>query len=590
MTDTKATGLGNGVYDRFPPDARDALDAIIDARRDVRRRFLPDPIPGEVMGHILEAAHKAPSVGLSQPWDFLIITAEETRAAVAGHVEEERARYQASLAHGRAGKFSQLKIHGIMEAPVLLVVTSTRERGGANVLGRFTQAEATEYSTCLAIQNLWLAARAEGVGVGWVSFYRPEAIAELLSLPPHVKALSLLCMGYVDGFDPSPELALFDWASPRPLSWAVHYERWGNQEVSPMQQALDAVAPLDAEAMALTEKHQASLTKPAGSLGVLETLSVQLAGITKVSPPRIPEAATVAIFAGDHGVVSQGVTPWPSEVTGQMVANFLAGGAAINAIARQVGAEVVVVDVGVATELTPAKGLMRRKVRSGTGDIATGPAMSESEARRAVEIGVEIARELVAAGARVLITGEMGIGNTTPSTALISQITGVSPGELTGRGAGIDDGMLARKVEVIEAALARARAAGELSDPFRLLAELGGLEIGALAGFIIGAAASRVPVIVDGVIAAAGLGVAAMIAPLASGYAIAGHLSKEPAAGAMLAHLGLRPLLDLDLRLGEGSGAALALPLLQAATRIVQEMATFDSAGVSHKDDPDPGN
>ncbi|MDA8207425.1 MAG: nicotinate-nucleotide--dimethylbenzimidazole phosphoribosyltransferase [Actinomycetota bacterium] len=588
MSDKELIEAAAANRGRFPLEAREALDAIVTARRDVRRRFLPDPIPREVLWHVLGAAHRAPSVGLSQPWDFLVITSEEARAEVARHVEEERARYQASLASGRAGTFSQLKVHGIMEAPVLLAVTSTRERGGANVLGRYTQPEATEYSTCLAIQNLWLAARAEGIGVGWVSFYRPEVVAELLNLPTHVKALALLCLGYVDGFDPSPELALFDWASPRPLEWAVHYEKWGSQEVSPLQQALDAIGPLDAEAMAQTRQHQASLTKPAGSLGILEDLSVQLAGISRVAPPRVPESATVAVFAGDHGVVRSGVTPWPSEVTAQMVANFLAGGAAINVIARQVGAEVVVVDVGVATELAPAKGLMRRKVRSGTGDISIESAMSEQEARRAVEVGVEVARELVAAGARVLITGEMGIGNTTPSAALISEMTGMAPAELTGRGTGIDDEMLAHKVSVIEEALRRARVAGDLSDPFRLLAELGGMEIAALAGFVLGAAASRVPVIVDGVIAAAGLGIAARIAPGSANYAIAGHLSQEPAARAMLEHLCMRPLLNLDLRLGEGSGAALAFPLVQAAARVAQEMATFESAGVTRKDGTTP--
>nr|MDA8262779.1 5,6-dimethylbenzimidazole synthase [Actinomycetota bacterium] len=370
MMDSEQLGGRAPTYDRFPEEARSALDAVIAARRDVRRRFLSDPIPAEILRHVLEAAHQAPSVGLSQPWDFLVITSEDTRAKIASHVEEERTRYQASLALGRRGVFSQLKVHGIMEAPVLLVVTSTRERGGANVLGRYTQPEATEYSTCLAIQNLWLAARAEGVGVGWVSFYQPEVVTNMLGLPPSVKPLAMLCMGYVDGFDPSPELAMFDWASTRPLSWAVHYERWGNQEVSPLEQAISAISPLDEEAMALAAKHQASLTKPAGSLGVLEEISIRLAGITKVSPPRIPESATVAIFAGDHGVVRSGVTPWPSEITTQMVGNFIAGGAAINAIARQVGAEVVVVDVGVAGELAPANGLLRRKVRPGTGDIA----------------------------------------------------------------------------------------------------------------------------------------------------------------------------------------------------------------------------
>jgi nicotinate-nucleotide--dimethylbenzimidazole phosphoribosyltransferase len=572
------------VVSRFPHEVRSGLDDVIAARRDVRRRFREDPIPAEVMRHILQAAHQAPSVGLSQPWDFLIVTSAKKRGRVAKHVEDERERYRQSLAGGRVSTFGQLKVHGIMEAPVLLVVTSTRERGGANVLGRYTQPEATEYSTCLAVENLWLTARAEGIGVGWVSFYQPDEIMKILGLPVHVRPLALLCMGYVDGFDPSPELARFGWAAPRPLSWAVHYEKWGALEVSPLAQALDVLAPLDPHAMAEAERHQLTLTKPPGSLGALERVAVQLSGISQMVPPPIPTSATIAIFAADHGVAKSGVTTWPSEVTTQMVSNFLAGGAAINAIARQVGAEVVVVDVGVESELAPAQGLMRRKVRPGTDNIAERRAMTEAEARRAVEVGVEVARELISAGAHVLITGEMGIGNTTTSAALIAQMTSVPPADVTGRGTGIDDPMYRHKVDVVETALRRAQRHGGLGDPFRLLSELGGLEIAALAGYIVGAAAARVPVIIDGVIAAAGLGVAHLLAPESVSYAIGGHLSQEPAARVMLAHLGVAPLLDLHLRLGEGTGAALAFPIVQVAARTAVEMATFDAAGVTQKD------
>jgi nicotinate-nucleotide--dimethylbenzimidazole phosphoribosyltransferase len=277
----------------------------------------------------------------------------------------------------------------------------------------------------------------------------------------------------------------------------------------------------------------------------------------------------VAIFAGDHGVVEAGVTPWPSEVTRQMVGNFCAGGAAINAIARQVGAEVVVVDVGVIGELDPAPNLLRRKVRQGTGNIAVEAAMSRQDARSALDVGAEVARELVAAGGRCLITGDMGIGNTTPSAALIAHFTGVPAAEVVGRGTGIDDAMYEHKVSVVEAALARAASEVPSDDDLGALASLGGLEIAALAGFIVGGAAAGVPVIVDGVIAAA---------------ALVGHRSAEPGSQAALSFLGLRPLLTLDLRLGEGTGACLALPLVQAAARVLQEMSTFDQAGVTSKD------
>lgn len=334
-------------------------------------------------------------------------------------------------------------------------------------------------------------------------------------------------------------------------------------------------------ALAARELHN-RLTKPQGSLGFLETLGVQLCAIAGECPPPVPEPATIAVFAGDHGVVRAGVTPWPSEVTAQMVANFCGGGAAINVLARHVAAQVVVVDVGVATPIPgDAKGLLRRNVKRGTGNLAEEAAMSTDEALAALNVGADVAREALATGARLLVTGDMGIGNTTPSAALIAAFTFSSPRDVTGRGTGIDDEMLTVKTRVIEAALARLTPD---ATPLDILAEVGGLEIAALAGFIVAGAAAQVPVIIDGVIAVAAAVVARAFAPNVVGYLIAGHRSSEPGASAGLVHLGITPVLDLGLRLGEGSGAALAVPLVQAAAKILREMATFDSAGVSEKD------
>ena len=572
---------GMGAFDAA---ARRSLRQIIDARRDVRRRFLPTAVPDDVLDRVLQAAHRAPSVGLSQPWDFLILTDPLVRAEVAAHVDEERRRFAASLPAARARTFDDLKVEAIRETPLNLVVTSTLERGGAHVLGRYTQPEMAHYSTCLAVENLWLTARAEGLGVGWVSFYRPSVLSSILGLPHHVVPIAYLCVGYVEEFDPAPELALRGWAKPRPLSWAVHKESWDHRMSHPFDDALAAITGVDRLAMDEAREHHGRLTKPAGSLGELEALGVQLAGIARRSPPPIPEPATVAVFAGDHGVVSAGVTPWPSEVTRQMVGNFCAGGAAINAIARQVGAEVVVVDVGVNGDLDPAPNLLRRKVRHGTANIVDQPAMTRPEAQAALDAGAEVARELVASGARCLITGDMGIGNTTPSAALIAFFTGQAVAEVVGRGTGIDDVMLAHKVTVVEAALLRTSREVTPDDALGALASLGGLEIAALAGFVVGGAAAGVPVVIDGVIAAAALVTAAALCPAVPDYCIARPRSAAPGARAVLDYLGLRPLLVLDLRLGEGSGACLALPLVQAAARVLQEMATFDQAGVTSKD------
>lgn len=362
--------------------------------------------------------------------------------------------------------------------------------------------------------------------------------------------------------------------SPGETVRAFLAERYG-----PLAAAVELVGPLDVEAEAAARDHHDRLTKPPGSLGRLEALGIRLAAIAGVHPPPRPAPAAIAVFAGDHGVVEEGVTAWPQEVTGQMVANFVAGGAAINVLARQHGASVTVVDVGVAG-LAPldAPHLLRLNVRRGTANLAAGPAMTLGETQAALDVGAAVAVDLVAAGAAALVTGDMGIGNTTPASALIAVFTGRSPADVTGRGAGIDDRAMAAKVAVIERALGRL---GAEREPLAVLAEIGGLEIAALAGFIIGGASHRVPVMIDGVIADAALLVAAELCPAATAYAIAGHRSTEAGATAVLEHLGLEPLLDLGLRLGEGSGAALALPVLDSAALILQQMATFDGAGVA---------
>jgi nicotinate-nucleotide--dimethylbenzimidazole phosphoribosyltransferase len=352
--------------------------------------------------------------------------------------------------------------------------------------------------------------------------------------------------------------------------------------IGPFEAARALVGPTDADAQRRALDHHDQLTKPPGSLGRVEALGVQLAAIAGEDPPPVPTPAAVAVFAGDHGVLAEGVTSWPQEVTAQMVANFVAGGAAINVLARQAGATVTVVDIGVASDLDAlgldgAPNLLRRNVRPGTANLATGPAMTEEEARRALDVGAEVATRLVGEGARALVTGEMGIGNTTPSAALIAALVGHRPAEITGRGTGIDDETLARKVAVIERALARVP---DGADPVRVLAEVGGLEIAGLAGFIVGGASHHVPVVVDGVIAGAALLVAHALCPAVRPYVVAGHRSTEPGATAVLDHLALEPVLDLGLRLGEGSGACLALAVLEAAALVLQEMATFDGAAV----------
>jgi nicotinate-nucleotide--dimethylbenzimidazole phosphoribosyltransferase len=565
--------------------APEAFYQLAGARRDVRNGFRPDPVDDELLTRVLAAAHQAPSVGLSQPWDFLILRDRAARERVHRLARAQQDVFAAALPRARARAFSQLKVEAILESPVNVVVTCDPTRGGRHVLGRHAQPQVAQYSAVCAVQNLWLAARAEGLGVGWVSFFDERALAQALELPGHVQVIAYLCVGHVEEFPPAPELVLSGWARQRPLAWAVHHGRWGQrglpgaEPVSLLADTLAAIRPPDAAAAAAAAERQLQLTKPPGSLGFLEDLSVRLAGIAGECPPPLPEPAVVAVFAGDHGVHAQQVTPWPQEVTAQMVANFLASSAVVNAIAGQAGAEVCVVDVGVAADLPAAPGLLPRKVRRGTADMTVAPAMTLEEARQAVEAGIETARDLVTAGNRCLVTGDMGIANTTASAALIAVFTGADPVEVTGRGTGVDDETWSRKVDVVRRALARHRP--DAADPLSVLAAVGGLEQAALVGYLLGAAALRVPVVLDGVIAGAAALVAVALSPESVHYMVAGHRSTEPGASRALAALGLRPVLELGLRLGEGSGAALALPVVQAAARVLRDVATFDSAGVS---------
>lgn len=338
------------------------------------------------------------------------------------------------------------------------------------------------------------------------------------------------------------------------------------------------IVPPDEAAAAAARARQDTLTKPPGSLGRLEALSIQLAGVARQAQPVIKDKAIITM-AGDHGVVAEGVSAFPQEVTPQMVINFLHGGAAINVLARHVGARVVIVDMGVAGDLPDHPDLVVKKVAPGTENMAKGPAMTREQAEQAIRAGVEVVEAEIARGLDIVGTGEMGIGNTTPSAAICAVLTGETPAVICGRGTGVDDSGLQRKVDAVERAIAVNQP--DPADGLDVLAKVGGYEIGGLAGVILGAAANGIPVMVDGFISTAAAMIAVAIEPGVRPYLIAAHRSKERGHGIMLEWLQLDPLLDFDLRLGEGTGAALGISLAEAACRVLSEMATFGEAGVS---------
>jgi len=347
-----------------------------------------------------------------------------------------------------------------------------------------------------------------------------------------------------------------------------------------INQTISGIKPLDKKSMGEARIRQDNLTKPQGSMGQLETLSIQVAGIKGDPKPRITHKV-IFTLAGDHGVTKDGVSAYPSEVTPQMVYNFLRGGAGINVLARHIGARVVVADLGVASVLERHPDLKDRKVAMGTRNMAAGPAVSREEAIRSIEAGIELVEEELPIGVDILGTGDMGIGNTTASSAITAAITGADVAAVTGRGTGIDDKGWEKKVKVIKKALELNRP--DPKDAIDVLSKVGGFEIGGIAGVILAGARYRIPVVIDGFISGAAALIAATLSPEVKPFLIASHQSAEQGHRVLLEYLGLKPLLNLDLRLGEGTGAALGIFLVEASLKILDEMATFSEAGVSEK-------
>lgn len=345
-----------------------------------------------------------------------------------------------------------------------------------------------------------------------------------------------------------------------------------------IQDTIKKISPLDKASLESARARQDTLTKPLGSLGRLEELSIQIAGIKGQPIPRTDRKAVI-VMASDHGVVAEGVAPYPQEVTVQMVSNFVQGGAAINVLARLAGARVTIVDIGVAGALPPGPVVKSRKIAPGTANMAKGPAMTYQQAEQAIKTGIDIFEQEFARGLDIVATGEMGIGNTTASSAICAAITGHPAEKVTGKGTGLDEEGLKRKIEIVKKAIEVNQPSNR--DPLDVLAKVGGFEIGGLAGVILGAASHRIPVVIDGFISGAAALIAVGMSLQVRPYLIAAHVSAEPGHKIMLEHMGLHPLVNLGMRLGEGTGGMIGLMLCDAATRTLAEMATFGEAGVS---------
>jgi len=566
---------------------QDVIHRLILARRDIRR-FRSEPVSENALVRILGAAHAAPSVGLMQPWNFIVIDSLEIRQQIKSSFAAVNAREQSKLeGDPRAELYDSLKLEGILEAPLNIAVTCDHSRGGSFVLGRAPMPRTAAYSVCLAIENLWLAARVEGVGVGWVSILDPEAVTRILGLPPEVELIAYLCIGYPIEFRSKPLLEEVGWRNREQLQPFVFANQWGHPRKLEDRRARLLKEPLPEPETAIAEAARLKIarkTKPLGSLGVLENVAIRLASLQQTLEPRL-NRKRICVYAGTHGVTAEGVSAYPGAVTGQMVLNFLQGGAAINVLARHAGVDLHIIDTGVDAvwpeEIANTPNFFGRSVRRGTRNFLREPAMSPEECDRSISIGREQAQRAQADGVEVLGIGEMGIGNTTAASCLLAVLCGFSPAEAVGRGTGVSDTVLTRKIEVVSQAIERHSGAIAGEAGLYWLQTVGGFEIAAMTGTILAAAEINLPLVVDGFIATAAAAAAFQINPRSRQVCFFSHRSDEQAHGKALRALGVEPLLDLKMRLGEGTGAALAMPVLEAAAKVLCEMATFDTANVS---------
>ena len=560
----------------FSLDERKAVYKAIFSRRDIRM-YRPTPIPSESLHRILQAGHSAGSVGMMQPWNFILLDDVEKRSRVHRHFAACNTRASEVWSDEKQVHYGALKLQGILDSPLNIIITCDHTRGGTHVLGRHTIPETDTYSTCLAVQNMWLAARSEGIGMGWLSIMEPDVVKTILEIPEHVSIIAYMTVGFPVEFPKTPLLEAVGWKKREALQNVVFNNGWNvpylentgaNEESAPTK---TSISSFDSQT---AENRQENLTKPKGSLGKLESVALQICRLQRSERPVLNDAA-VYILAGDHGVTEERISAYIPEMTAKMVIQFVSGGAAINAIARENNQSLNVVDMGVDHDFSSATGVIAAKVRRGTRNFSREPAMTREECQLAIQRGREL---LFGNTASIIGIGEMGIGNSSSACAIACAMLGLSVSSAVGMGTGIGQETLLRKTSVIQTALDLHRE--QCTGPFQILQRMGGFEIAGLVGLLLEAAENSIPVVLDGFITGAAALVAVRMNPKVRDVLIAGTRSSEPSHQPILDELDLHPLLNLGIRLGEGAGAAMAIPLVQSACRCLAEMTTFEEAGI----------
>jgi nicotinate-nucleotide--dimethylbenzimidazole phosphoribosyltransferase len=530
----------------FPQDSRSAFYDVVGARRDVRR-FRPDPVDPQILRRVLAAAHMAPSVGHSQPWRFIVVADPGTRDRAGRMADEQRLRQARQLDPEAARRLLDLQLEGIREAPLGVVVACDRRTPAAGVLGRATFPDSDMWSCACAIQNLWLAARAEGLGVGWVTLFEQQDLKDLIGAPEGVETLGWLCLGWPDERPPDPGLERAGWSRRQPLDEVILAERW-SETAPPPPSRLQAPG---GDALVRARDDADELLTPPGSLGVLDRYVDRVEAATQGRHESVPTGQLIVV-AGRHPATAHGISAYRDSVTEDVLAAGRAGESAGAVAAAAAGLSFASVDAGTAT-----------------GDLVSSDPLAAPQVAALIDQG----RELGAAAGRehvLLALGEVGIGNTTVAATLAAALLGLSATEAVGLGSGSDTDMVRRKTDVVGAALARVQMGRDLGrlSPEETLAALGGPEFCVLTGVVLGAASSGAVSVLDGLATSVAALVAVRMEPGAAAYLVAGQRSRERAHPAVLEHLGLEPLLDLRLRAGEGVGAALASAMLVSGLKL----------------------
>ncbi|OMQ10061.1 nicotinate-nucleotide--dimethylbenzimidazole phosphoribosyltransferase [[Flexibacter] sp. ATCC 35103] len=556
------------------------LDDILKLRRDTRH-FTTDEVPDEVIERALQAGHWAPSVGLTDATRYFIIKSIEVKTAVKNlFLDYNKKAEELTDNPEQKEHYKSLKLEAIEEAPIGLIIAYDRSVLNQFTIGTVGSNEAVKFSSVCAAQNIWLSLTEQGYGMGWVSILNYYQFKKILDLPENIEPLGYFCIGKpATNYDNQPMLQQLHWKQKSEAPICTEIKNVISNSILDFDLKVQSEIKTESEFSRLLQEKIDSKTKPIGALGTLETLAFKIATVFETLSPKITKP-NIVVFAADHGIANHGVSAYPQDVTRQMVANFLEGGAAINVFCNQNDIQLSIVDAGVNYDFPTNANLISAKIAKGTQSFLHIPAMSDTELQLCFEKGKSIVEQIAKTGSNCIGFGEMGIGNTSTASVLMSLLTHLPIEECVGKGTGVENEKLLEKQNILKNALKNYSGQAELKQQ---LAYFGGFEIIQIASGMLTAFDHKMLILVDGFICSVAFLVASKINPNIKNNAVFCHCSAEKAHQKLLNYLDAKPILNLDLRLGEGTGCAIAFPILQSAIAFLNDMASFESAGVSRK-------